>query len=370
MTAYATRVKRDIERWAETGFVDAATARVLASDIESRQGGGFSFATALSMMAAALFSAALLIFIAANWEEIPRIMRVAMLSCLIVGGYVGGAVLKLRGNAAFGEAAWIVAAAAFGASIALIGQMYHLSGDEKQAVFVWGAGTAFAAAALRSGPLTVGAAVLAIGWMILLVSVSWPPDDLPVTYLLVAAVLYGLSFWTDSRTARHVLIQSLVLFGLLHFLRDEALTVPVLVAAFSAALFLIHYLYPAQAERALGLGNSLSLHALIGFLAGMGIVQLEFLDQPGLLMPTIVAFAGIILALLLAGRDNPWLRRVAYAAFIFQLCFIYVVMLGSMLGTAGFFLLGGVALSMLAWFITRLERRFAAVALSAPGGRS
>lgn len=42
---------------------------------------------------------------------------------------------------------------------------------------------------------------------------------------------------------------------------------------------------------------------------------------------------------------------------IYQICFIYLVMLGTMLGTAGFFVVGGLVLSALAFVITRLERR-------------
>ena len=79
MASYATKVKRDIERWREAGMIDAATADALSLDVERNGGGSVSFGSILSMMAAALFAAAILIFIAANWEAIPRLTRVAML---------------------------------------------------------------------------------------------------------------------------------------------------------------------------------------------------------------------------------------------------------------------------------------------------
>ena len=74
-------------------------------------------------------------------------------------------MLKTRDHAAIGEALWIVAAAAFGGSIALIGQMYHMTGDEASAMVTWGAGTALAAVALRSNPLTVAAVGIAEAWL-------------------------------------------------------------------------------------------------------------------------------------------------------------------------------------------------------------
>lgn len=361
MASYATKVKRDIARWREAGLIDAPTASALSLDVERNGGGRVSFGSVLSMMAAALFAAAILIFIAANWEAIPRLVRVSMLFATIAAGYLGGAVLKLRGEDAFGQGAWIVAAAAFGASIALIGQMYHMSGDEKQAIFVWGAGTALAAAMLRSGPLNVGAVLLGAVWMLMHgFDHWWSMRELPYAYLLVAVLLYALTFWTRSVTSRHLIFLSLILFGFLHYWRDESLATPLVMALLSAGLLAFGEWRPAQAGRWLALGSGLPVHALLGFLTGIGIIQIALVDEQAFLVPSIAAFAGIIAALLLAGQENRMLRWLAYAAFAFQLCFVYMVMLGSMLGTAGFFVLGGLVLSVLAWLITRLERRFAA----------
>lgn len=363
MASHATKVKRDIARWLEAGMIDAATASNLSLDVERNGGGRVSFGSALSMMAAALFAAAILIFIAANWEAIPRLARVGMLFAAIAAGYVGGAALKLRGQGAFGEAAWIVAAAAFGASIALIGQMYHMSGDEKQAIFVWGVGTALAAAALRSGPLTVGAVLLGVAWMLMHAFDGWwSMRELPYAYLLVSAALFALSFWTLSGVARHLVLASLFLFIFLRYWEGENFTTLLVLVALSVALFAFGHLRPAEAGRFLGLGSGLPVHALVGFLTGVGIMQVELDDQLGFLAASVVAFAGIVAVLLLAGRDNAMLRWFAYAAFIFQLCFVYLVMVGTMLGTAGFFVVGGLVLSALAWTITRLERRFSATA--------
>jgi uncharacterized membrane protein len=82
-------------------------------------------------------------------------------------------------------------------------------------------------------------------------------------------------------------------------------------------------------------------------------------DEPGFLYPTILAFAGIVAALLVEGRENRALRWFAYLAFAFNLCFLYLVMLGTMIDTAAFFLLAGLTLSALAWLISRFERRIA-----------
>ncbi len=362
MVAYATRVKRDIARWVEADLIDADAGRRISADVDANAASQLSFGAVLAMMAAALFAAAILIFIAANWEAIPRLARAGMLFALILAGYGGGALLKLRDREAFGEAAWIVAAAAFGASIALIGQMYHLSGDEAQAVLVWCIATALAAAALRSGALTVGSVLLGAAWLLMTASRNWWDVEMPVAYLLLAVVLYLLSFWTQSRVSRVLLVLSLYLFAVVLYVKtDEAIEVAVVLAGLSAGLFAAACLFPRDAEKVLRLGSALPVLALLGFLTGVGIVQVDLIEEPGFVVPSIAAFAGIVAALLIGGRENRRLRQLAYAAFIFQLGFIYVVMMGSMLDTAGFFVVGGISLSLLAWLIARLERRFVPV---------
>lgn len=362
MASYVTRVKRDIGRWVEGGLIDAATATALSSDVERNAASRLSLGSVLSMMAAALFAAAILIFIAANWEAMPRLVRVSLLFFTIAAGYVGGAALKLRGQDMFGETAWIIAATAFGASIALIAQMYHMSGDERQAILVWCAGTGLAAGALRSSPLTVGAVLLLVAWLLMHVGIAWRPGVLPLTYPLAAAALYALSFWTQSAAARHLLILSLALFAALHFSSEDSFAAPALLLGASVALLAADRMFPAETERVLGLGGAVAVHALVWFLTAIGIFQLELVDDPEFALPSAAALLGIVTVLLLKGRESALLRWLAYAAFVFQLCFVYVVMLGTMLGTAGFFVVGGATLSVLAWVITRLERRFSAPA--------
>ncbi|TIP34654.1 MAG: DUF2157 domain-containing protein, partial [Mesorhizobium sp.] len=93
MAGYATRVRADIARWREIGLIDPVTAEALTRDVAANEGASLSFGSILAMMAALLFGAAILIFVAANWEAIPRLVRVAALFAVILAGYVGGAVL-------------------------------------------------------------------------------------------------------------------------------------------------------------------------------------------------------------------------------------------------------------------------------------
>ncbi|WP_421912702.1 DUF2157 domain-containing protein [Mesorhizobium sp.] len=361
MATYSTRVRTDIARWVQAGLIDAPTADALARDVDANDRKSLSFGSILAMMAALLFGAAILIFVAANWEAIPRLGRVAALFVIIVAGYVGGAVLKTRDHAAIGEALWIVAAAAFGGSIALIGQMYHFSGDESSAVITWGVGTALAALALRSNPLTVAAVGIADAWLFLDVFDYFRNRDIPHLFIVMMVVLFAISFWTRSQAARHLIILSVIFYLVLLMADHGTLPVAVPLALASVALFAGAVLAPGPVDKVVQLGGRLPLHALLGFLTGLAVIQFQLADRGtsdgGFAIASAIALAGIAAAIVLAGRESRALRWIAYAGFAFELAIIYVVTLQSMLDTAGFFLAAAVLLGILALIIIRVEKR-------------
>jgi len=359
MASYSSRVRADAVRWVALGLVDGKAADAIVADVEAHDRRSLSFGSILAMMAALLFGAAILIFVASNWEAIPRLARVGALFGVIFAGYVGGAVLKIADHGAIAEAVWLIAAAAFGGSIALIGQMYHLSGDETQAILVWCAGTAVAAAALRSGPLTMAAVALGSTWLFFVGVSFWRNAPFPHAYIAIAVVLWLVAYWTKSAGARHLILLSLVFYGTLLAVETDIGRVAPIVAGVSALLFGLSVAMPATVERIVRLDGLLPLHGLIGFLAGIVMTQIEIADSPGpgFAIVSAIALAGIVAAVVLAGRESRGLRWIAYTGFAIELCLIYVVMVRNMLGTAGFFLAAGIILGLLAFAILRIEKR-------------
>jgi uncharacterized membrane protein len=241
--------------------------------------------------------------------------------------------------------------------------MYHLSGDEAQAVLIWCGGTALAAAALRSHPLTVGAVLLAGAWLI----VSLDREGVPLSYLPIVAGLWAVSIWTRSVASRHLVLLSLMFYAIVFYVDDAgifasssgraALTAPIVLVVLSAALFAFAVRSPELSESVFKLGGGLPVQGLLGFIAGMSVIQFELYEEPVFTLVALLVFAGVIGALVLAGRESRMLRWLAYAAFIWELGFVYLVLLGSMLGTAGFFFVAGIVLAGIAWAINRIERR-------------
>jgi uncharacterized membrane protein len=364
MASYSSRVRTDIGRWLQAGLIDAKTADALTRDIDANERKSLSFGTILAMMAALLFGAAILLFVAANWEAIPRLVRVAALFAVILAGYVGGAVLKTRDHAAIGEALWIVAAAAFGGSIALIGQMYHLTGDEASAIVTWGIGTALAAVALRSNPLTVAAVGISVAWLFVREFDFYNRTEFLNFFVIMAPVLFVVSFWTRSQPARHLIILSVIFYIAVRGMDHNTLLLAIPLVVVSALLFAVAIFAAEPVDRVLQLGGRLPLHALIGFLTGLAMIQFELGDHStfngGFAIASVLALAGIAAAVMLGGRESRGLRWVAYAGFAFELAVIYVVTLQSMLDTASFFLAAAVLFGILALVIIRVEKRMKA----------
>ncbi len=361
MASYRSRVEADIGRWLQAGIIDAVAADRLREDVRLNERKSISFGSVLMIMAALLFGAAILLIIAANWEAFPRIGRVGALFALIFAGYVGGALAKMRDHGAIGEGLWLIAAIAFGGAIALIGQMYHLSGDEQAAILTWCAGVALAALALRSGPLTMLAVVIAAGWMLSLAVDLWSGTPFPLFYPLIALALWIVSIWTRSRASRHLILVSLVLFMMLGALDMELIPWAGALALVSGLLFAAALAAPALVDRILMLNGRLPLHGLIGFRCGMALLQYQFSDESlATVIAALVVFGAVAAALVLAGRESRALRWVAYAGFVFELGFVYVATVGTMLGTAGLFFASGFVLAAVAFLIIRIEKRLMA----------
>lgn len=217
---YRGRLERDLKHWTAQGLLDAPTAGRLLQEYDSRPS-SFSLGRVLMIIAALLVSAAVLLLVAANWEAIPRLVRLVGIVGLIWGAYLGGAVLVGRGAERLAAAFLVFGTLAFGGAIALVGQMYHLSGDTFQAMLVWFAGAVAAAALFRSGAVTAIAGVLAFvvsgaDW-----TQSYNVDETVLLWLmpLMAAVIILLVRYTGAARVRH--LAYLLLVAWLAFIYSE-----------------------------------------------------------------------------------------------------------------------------------------------------
>ena len=155
MASYKENVARDLDRWVESGLVPAENrAAILDSIPEANR---TDAATALAWVGAVLAGVAVIAFVAANWDAMPRLARFA----LVIGMYGASAGAAAwfsragRPNAANGLLAF--AAIVFGAAIGLTGQIFDIAGDERTALYAAGVAAAALALAGRSSAAAITA---------------------------------------------------------------------------------------------------------------------------------------------------------------------------------------------------------------------
>ena len=216
MLGYATRLQRDLVRWRDQGWITPEQQQRLAADAKAQV--GFSAGSVLAILGAVLLCLAVLTFVAANWEALPKIARLG----LLIGGlwlaYTLAYGLFRTGHDNLAEAMLLVAGGAFGAGIMLIAQTYHVSGNPPDAVLLWGVGVFLAAILLASTPSLVFAIVLLVVWLII---GEMEQPTVPAWQYLTAWALCAIAVVRHtSPIALHALMLALIAFLLREYVHE------------------------------------------------------------------------------------------------------------------------------------------------------
>jgi uncharacterized membrane protein len=198
--AYRQRLEADLARWQADGVIAPAVSDAVRATLRPLPKA--DLATVVAIVGGLLIAAAFLAFIAANWTEIARPARFAILLAGIAGAYGTGISFDRAGKPLLADLSVGVASIIFGAAIALVGQMYHLGSDFAAGLLLW-AGGALAAAVLTGsrGALAVAlvAACLWSGTRVFEESVV--PHWSFVPFWLIAA---ALTLAWNAAVARHL----------------------------------------------------------------------------------------------------------------------------------------------------------------------
>ena len=157
---YRQRLEADLVKWVADGVISGDVAQSIrkarfAEEAMSRLPGIFA------MLGALMLAASVSVFVAANWQEIPRLVRLFGILTLIAACFPVALQLARRGMPWGTEAAVTFATLCFGAGVALVGQMYHLPGDWPAGAMLVAIGAVIAAALTgQSGPLVIAFAAM------------------------------------------------------------------------------------------------------------------------------------------------------------------------------------------------------------------
>jgi uncharacterized membrane protein len=141
----------DIQKLQELGFITDEQERRIIDHFKLKEDGN-RFLVIISFVGAVLVAAGIVLLIAANWDAIPRGIKLGAGLTLMLGTHAGGWWLRevKQSYRKTGEALHLLGSLLFLGNIALVGQIYHLSTRPPNAFLLWWAGIAALPWMLRS----------------------------------------------------------------------------------------------------------------------------------------------------------------------------------------------------------------------------
>ena len=200
-------LRAEVAAWRDEGLISGQQARsILARYPEYVPAAsnplGLRVISVMAIMGAVLIGLGIIAAVAANWSAIPALAKVALMAIGTPVLYVIGWVLAYRlPYPRIGLAIILSGTIAYGASVHLIAQTYHVPVNHPNLVAVWFVGVVPLAYIARSKSvlaLALALLVAAAGFR----SQEWFPDFdeeglffMPALYLALAAALMGLGPW-------------------------------------------------------------------------------------------------------------------------------------------------------------------------------
>ncbi len=207
---FRKRLEQKLDTWIAKGWVAADARNAILDDIggvTSRHAWTRQAGYLAGLLGVLLLSAGLLLFISVNWQEMTRLARLTLVLATMAGALGTGAWLAKSDHRKTGEAGFLLGVVAYGGSIMLVGQMYHIEGDLPDGILLWLSGSLLAAALLRSVAALVLGILLLMAWELIPII-----ENLPETphwaFLLPWSIAMLLSIRGKNRVAIHLAVVS------------------------------------------------------------------------------------------------------------------------------------------------------------------
>lgn len=392
--SFEARLRKETPRWVAAGILTPEQARQVEALHPENEGAPIRrFLAIVTMLGGALSVVGLALIISANWDDIHRWVKLGVFVGLLAGAYGLGAWFRAGPNAKplAGEALLTLGCALFICGIALVSQTYHLDGRAGDAVLLWIAGIAAVPLLTRArGPFFVLLLATYLWFAIeatardgRLAPGSGPGGgseySLPFVLLSVALVLHWAAvFWPVAwrkfaamQQAWAVTIVCVTVYaaGFLHQGRMGGAVLPAQPALWLVAVALAAGALAARRDFTSWrlLSPWLLLAAVPAWLAFGGFfcdgarIAGAWLSCGTLLaLNVFMARAGLVL-----GR--PWLVNLGVAFIALNLFTRYFDFFSSMLNQGMMFLVSGIVVLGIGWFLER-KRRDLLAAIKRGGG--
>ena len=195
----------ELAKWREEGLVSDEAARKIAARYDIDLSGANERRSFILKLVAYLFLAlSLFTLVGANWEELPRAVRLIIVLGILAAVNFSGVLTQKNGKETQATTLFFLGNFCYGAAIVLVAQIYHLGEHMPDGVLLWAVGALALGLATRKSIITLQALILGLVWFLMEFEFSGVSHGFLLFIVACAAVLWR----DDSRLLTAALFAS------------------------------------------------------------------------------------------------------------------------------------------------------------------
>ena len=195
----------ELAEWREDGLISDEAARKIAARYDIDLSGANERRSFILKLVAYLFLAlSLFTLVGANWEELPRAVRLIIVLGILAAVNFSGVLAQKNGKETQATTLFFLGNFCYGAAIVLVAQIYHLGEHMPSGVLLWAVGALALALATRKSIIALQALVLGLIWFLMEFEFSGVSHGFLLFIVACAAVLWR----DDSRLLTGALFAS------------------------------------------------------------------------------------------------------------------------------------------------------------------
>lgn len=216
---FSRKLKKELPKWVEEGLVAPDKAPLILERVAAGSS-RHSLAMMFGILGAILLGIGVITFFGANWQAMPKLLKLIVLFGSMWAAFIAAGVAKARETGWLAESMLLLGVLLFGANIMLIAQIYHIEAHYPDGVMTWALGGLLVSWLLRSPAAFVASLMLAVVWSgmesIDFSKLHWP-------FLIVLAGFTWLGVREGWVRFAHLLMAALLFwsaFAYAHFVSD------------------------------------------------------------------------------------------------------------------------------------------------------
>lgn len=186
----------ELAKWRSEEIINDSQFDLLSRRYEGKKAPELKLVAILGILGAVLVGAGVILFVAANWELLPKFLKLTLLFVSTLLAFYAGWEAARRNHPVAGSALSFLAAILVGATIFLTAQIFHVNADAHWLLLLWFFAVAPLAHILNSRPILLLAIIVFTSWLeyyLIDNDQFYSPWSLgQVVTVLYGVVLYGL----------------------------------------------------------------------------------------------------------------------------------------------------------------------------------